>query len=595
MKIKIENDLKYKLIGIILYFIVSLAGLSIIFNFSPKNLLFNEDSTEDKYKLYFFKDFAKTIYENINKPFIKNITLTMENEECPNDFEILSIENEYYGHFNKFFGNRSFCIQRFNNSNYTYEKILKKNDDICDIGKKYCGKINNNSDIPLCLIDNDNVDCPINFVDFSSKGDNIYKIIDEKQAFVTSYSPSKHIIVDIEIINNYKLCLGKYNIENYNKNCSFYDNNECFIDDNHELIQIQNYPDSYKLLTENLIEWNFPNYIIGDKELCNKNITFHIFTVSYINFTYDNLMQFKEEFPSNDETNNNLYKICEIYKSSENNIPILFRIISFILICWSLVHFLLQIFLYFEIFDLKQYYIYNGLALFSIKLLSYFGMIIYHYCFFLKIKKVYLVLTDEYRNKVLDLYKSTRKSFIIKIFIFFIVGLIIIVIDFIIFLFSFNIIKELKNIKKEKPLINNEESKKINEDNKFKTNEPYIYNKYNEFKELPLNKNEREIDSNENMINININKSKKESNIDSKLDNITLQFICKEDETKTYLLKMNNNESFKNAIEKLKKAYSELQDKNMISFINESCIIDIEKSVADNGLSNNDQIIISSE
>ena len=99
-----EYNFKYKLLGILFYFIFSLAGLSILFIFPPRKLLFTE-SENDKIKQNLFKDFVKITYENINKPLIKNMTLTPENVSCEEGFEELIIKNQYYGNFSKFYGN----------------------------------------------------------------------------------------------------------------------------------------------------------------------------------------------------------------------------------------------------------------------------------------------------------------------------------------------------------------------------------------------------------------------------------------------------------------------------------------------------------
>ena len=102
---------------------------------------------------------------------------------------------------------------------------------------------------------------------------------------------------------------------------------------------------------------------------------------------------FKNEFPSEDEKNNSLYKAYEAYKY-KNNFDIFFYFISCILLVWSFAHFILQILVYCEIQKIRKYYIINGIILFLIKLISLFGMIIYHFWYFLKIEKVYHKLED---------------------------------------------------------------------------------------------------------------------------------------------------------------------------------------------------------
>ena len=47
-------------------------------------------------------------------------------------------------------------------------------------------------------------------------------------------------------------------------------------------------------------------------------MAFYFLTISYFNFTYDNLQDFKNEFPSEDEKNNSLYKVYETYKYKNN-------------------------------------------------------------------------------------------------------------------------------------------------------------------------------------------------------------------------------------------------------------------------------------
>ena len=88
------KELIIKFVGILFYFIFSLSGLSILFVFPPKNLLFT-DSNEDKVKQDLFKNFIKIVYDNINKPLIKEIQYSKENEPCPNGLEELIIDNEY--------------------------------------------------------------------------------------------------------------------------------------------------------------------------------------------------------------------------------------------------------------------------------------------------------------------------------------------------------------------------------------------------------------------------------------------------------------------------------------------------------------------
>ena len=121
---------KYKKIALILYSIISLPGLSIIFLFPPKTLLFIENSVNDRMKQSLFKDFVKNIYENIKKHLIKEIRFSEENKPCPDNFEELVIINQYYGNFTKFYGNASFCIKRFLSFvNVLLQPLLHLNDN----------------------------------------------------------------------------------------------------------------------------------------------------------------------------------------------------------------------------------------------------------------------------------------------------------------------------------------------------------------------------------------------------------------------------------------------------------------------------------
>ena len=120
-----NHEFIYKSVGIISYIIFSLLGLTILFNFSPRKLLFTNSIT-DELKRSLFKDFLKMVYDNINTPLIKEIQFSLENEPCPEGFEKLNAEHQYYGTFSNFYGNASFCLQRYNNSEYTYiNHILK--------------------------------------------------------------------------------------------------------------------------------------------------------------------------------------------------------------------------------------------------------------------------------------------------------------------------------------------------------------------------------------------------------------------------------------------------------------------------------------
>ena len=107
-----KKYLKMKIIIIILYIVFCLIGFPLIFIFPPRKYLFTEDSIDEEDKKYLFKNFVSEIHDNINKKLIKKITLTKENEECPEDFETLSIQHQYYGNFTRFFANTLFIKKK---------------------------------------------------------------------------------------------------------------------------------------------------------------------------------------------------------------------------------------------------------------------------------------------------------------------------------------------------------------------------------------------------------------------------------------------------------------------------------------------------
>ena len=69
--------------------------------------------------------------------------------------------------------------------------------------------------------------------------------------------------------------------------------------------------------------------------------------------------------------------------------------------------------------------------------MSFWNDNIYHFLFYLKIKKVYIELIDDPLNQLLKLYKKTRVSFIIKMFILWIIGFFVLSIELIILFFTF--------------------------------------------------------------------------------------------------------------------------------------------------------------
>ena len=462
------KELIMKIVGAIFYFIFSLSGLSILFIFSPKKLLFT-NSYEDELKQELYKNFVRIVYDNINKPLIKEIQYSKENEPCPNGFEELIVDNEYYGKFSKFYGNASFCIKRFDKNKYNYENLLLYLKDECEPEKKSCGKLNKYLNKNICL--NINETCPLNELDFFTKPNNdfiTYPTPENKSFLAPLYglNQEKAVIVNIDMINNERLCLEKF-YRNKKLSCEFPDNNQCFIIVSFDWVTNLELIDDFKLFSKNLVKWNFNNYNESNYNFCENTFQFHIFTSNYFNFTYENLNYFKEEFPLSDENNNPLHLTYKVYMD-KTNIDLIFNLISCILLCWSLPHFILQILVYLNIKNIRKYYILNGIILFFCKLLCLFGMIIYHFYFYLKIKKVYIELIDEPLNQLLKEYKKTRKSFIFKIIIFWIIGFLIIILDLIILFFTFRMQwgKDIEiRFDKKKNEIENSQNTDINNNN----------------------------------------------------------------------------------------------------------------------------------
>ena len=95
-----------------------------------------------------------------------------------------------------------------------------------------------------------------------------------------------------------------------------------------------------------------------------------------------------------------------------------------------------------------------------------------------------------------------------------------------------------------------------------------------------------------NKFNMPFNEVKK---IKENSKKINLFFICKDNISKSYLIQIDENESFMNALNILRETYPYLKEKNMIVFQYESSIINKEKSIYENGLRNNSKIYIISK
>ena len=645
MKKKIKYEFYYKISGIILYFILSLPGLSILFLFPVRKFLLDENSTVFKIETFLLNDFSKIIHENINTSLIKNITVTGENEECPENFTILSIKNQYYGNFTKFFGKKSICVERMNNSKYSYRNILKQLEANSNEGKKLCGELSKDSNRNL-YVDHDE-SCPLTNIFFCSEKEAInfnyqYYLIESSSnnrvvlcpIFGQKDSFTSTAIINLNINNNIKQCVENPLSIN-SKSCEFHDDNECFFEDN--FIEIPLMVTNNNFYPHYLSQWNLANDNNIEHDFCNKEFFFHIFISGYVNFTSINLADFELEFPSDNLENNALHKAVSIFNKYSKNIDRVFYLLSCILFCFSLIQFILQILLHYTEIRVSIIYFIYGSILLLLKILSYFGMIIYHYLFFLKIEKVYVVLVDIYRNKILELYSSIRNRFIAKTIIFSIVGLLIICADFIIYFFNLTLDWEgffitVKKGKNKPPIINEKDIKDnlsdkkdkkisnadpLNNLNEYKLSDNEVLNNedINESKQYSENifKNDFDNKSKKDSVFKTLKNPYKQSHKDSNIQNdnvvdsienilnpisnakkISLKFVFKNElqKQKFYEIKILNNKIFEDAIEKLKKLYPELKDKKMRIFQYDSQIINKNKTLKDNGIIEDTRIII---
>jgi hypothetical protein len=296
------------------------------------------------------------------------------------------------------------------------------------------------------------------------------------------------------------------------------------------------------------------------------------------------LKEFEEEFPPGDFTNNSLYKTYEAYKSSKN-IDRFFYLLSYNLFVWSLIHFILQLMIYFNKKGIRKLYIINGIFLFLFKLISFLGFIIYYFCFYLKIEKVYVIMIDQPRNKVLKYYSDLRSIFIAKIITLSFLGFIIICIDLVIYTFTKTIQwgKEFKS--DEKDLIKDQ---KINKKNNSKE-------KISISKNIEQNNSDDKLDKESNQFFWPSNSppiSGQKTNDTIKDEQISLIFILNGNISKPYTVKIGKNETFNKAVNLLKEQYSELKGKNMKVFTNGPNVINKDKTINDNGLSDNLKIFI---
>jgi hypothetical protein len=215
----------------------------------------------------------------------------------------------------------------------------------------------------------------------------------------------------------------------------------------------------------------------------------------------------------------------------------------------------------------------------------------HYFCFYLKIEKVYLILEDNSRNEIIKNYSYIRRLFIIKIILICLVGFLVLCIDFIIFIFSYSINLEFNEESKDKK-IDNESNKTFI--NKPKEGESSINEEKREpkpfYKANPFNNNKTKLISESSK---RTNSLKNNSDvINNNLNEITLKFLYKSNINKSYIIKIEKNQTFNNAVQILKEKYSELKDKDLKIFQNGSSIINRNKTIDENGLSDNKLIYI---
>ena len=600
-----KNNFRIKIILIILYIVFCLIGFPLIFIFPPRKYLFTEDSIDEEDKKYLFKNFVSEIHDNINKKLIRNITLTKENDDCPEYFETLSIQHQYYGNFTRFFANSSFCIQKYNNTEINFLKILEKNELQCGVNQKPCGIINKITKALLCV--NEGESCPLNDINYvMQKSDSNFPIANSGVYVSPSYdvTANNFLINDIDFIYKYRLCLEKFHrLEKVS--CEFADNDECFIEDEVTISkkvhqEIAN--NSILLTPTNLAKNNIKNNEFLEHEYCEgvrRNKIFYLFSKGFVNINKDELDNFLDEFKDGD-ANNPLNDICERYKT-EDNFEILFYYFSCILFCWSLLHLIVQISMFFLkdeniLLLVKKIFYWNGLILFYFKLICAYILITRYYLFYLEFKDVYLSFENDPRNEILSEYKKLRKIFIIKIFFNCFAGFIIISIELIILtlVMTFNsIYKETEtieiSIKKEKKV-------ELKKTNSLGVVEKPLQNSINSQKSREKNINISISKGNQTFILRGGESSLKEGlNPFIQLINLTFQIKQNEDDViKSYELQVDidKKEKFNDIEKRLKEEYPELKDIEMEIFRNDSEIINKLETVEQNNIKGDTIIIV---
>ena len=562
--------LKIKITILIFYFLFCFVGFSLIFIFPPIKFLFTDNDENDENKKYVFKNFAPEIYNNLNRQLISDIRLTKPGENCSNINDTLIIEHQYYGNFTRFYNNSAFCIKRENFPNNNFKSILHERKIKCDGDKKPCGILNNVTKYLLCI--NKTATCPLNNAKLDSgkyNGASEVLVTPGKNiSFCPQYgdNPDNPLIIDIDIIYKYHLCLEKYN-RFEKKDCEFRDEDKCYIEDDgitSKRLERKTLDEEYSLLPTNLVKLNLPNYENFDNNFCQGAIDngkkFYLFSKGFVNFDEKDYENFIEEFPIKDKDNTPLNKVLEIYKSGDN-FDILFYFFALVTFCWSLIQFCLKIIMFFieenKLFDTNKLYIWSGYILFLFKLICFYIMFINHYSVYLEIKVVYLKIENDPRNMILDKYKKMRLIFITKILILWIFGFIMISIELIILRLIHSLIFICEKEIKIKERINGQ-------------NPPNPPNPTEATYVLTCSG-----DGISNEINL------------------IFQVIEQVDGyKKNYKIKIGPNELFSKVEEKLKKEYTELKDKDIKNFEYNSKIIDINKTIEENGIKNDFVIIM---
>ena len=603
MFVRERKYFRIKIIILVFYIVFCLVGFPLIFIFPPRNFLFNDDSVDDADKMFLFKNFVTETYDNINKNFIQNMTYTKENEECPEDFETLVIKHQYYGNFTHLFGNSSFCIKRYNNSEWSLKRILERNEKSCTSNQKPCGIANLYSKTLLCV--NKEESCPLNNFSYPTNDRNVpsYQLAHSNCYFYPQYNENNEgiLIIDIDLVYKYRICLEKFHRFEKLK-CEFADDDECFIEDDVTIVK-KPYPEissdpNIRLTPINLAKYNIKNndqlehdYCEGAKKEDKKFLTF---SKGFVNFDKEELDNFLEEFPE-DNSNNPLYDIVETYKK-EDNFESLYYYFACIIFSWSVLHLIIQILMFFIkdediLILIRRIFVWNGIILFIIKLICVYVLIASHYSFYLKFKNVYLKLEEDPRNEILSDYKNLRRIFIIKLFVIWIAGFIIICIELIIFGFILTVtrlyLEEIEEIKLSKPNQQNHPDQsrniEVNIDLSTKKNNDSKINEKEEGKPIrvvippsssPLDPSAI---SNPYKRDINLIFQFKHS-----IDNII----------KTYEIKADSKEIFNDIEQRLKQQYPELENEKMGIFRKDSEIINKEKNVMENNVENNALIII---